>query len=163
MKKSRSSDIAKQALGAYILNESGMPRLATAIGLPQEASDPEYLKAVKHSAAHALFPLKESPTMELNGRGPEGDSMLHVACAWGDLRAVRLLIEAGCDIESRDEMEVTPLSRAVNGRFVDIVEFLVSHGANSDTKSAFGYSPREWALQMGYSEIVEALQKGQPK
>lgn len=154
-------DLKEQAMKAiasqdYLLNEGGMPRLAAAIGLPESASDEQYLEIVKEKAAGALFPLQEFPALGLCDRGPEGDTLLHVACIWGDIRAVRLLLGAGAEINAAGDMKMTPLHIAVGGRFLDVVHFLLSAGA-IQTKNAFGYTPLEWARQMEYEEIVSAL------
>lgn len=164
MEKSRRRELKHQAKAVaaqidYQLNEGGMPRFASVIGLPQTASDTEYLAAVKSLAGEVLFPLEDAPEMGLHDRGVEGDSLLHVACGWGDLRAVRLLVDVGVEIDARDEMDCTPLHVAVSGRYLDIVEHLVRCGAAPNVKDAFGYSPLEWALQMGYSEVADVLRK----
>ncbi len=127
--------------------------------LPETTLDSEYLQATLNHAAHVLFPVEDNPTMDLHGQGPEGDSALHVATTLGDLRAVRLLINAGVKVNCCDEMNETPLHRAVNGRFLDIIEYLLNHGASADYKGSFGYSPREWASQMGYRDVVELFSK----
>lgn len=136
-----------------------MPRLVDAVGLPQDLPDTEYLDAIKNLATQVLFPSEEAPMMGLHDRGPEGDSLLHLASTWGDVRAVRLLVEAGCAIESKGEMDETPLHNAVSARRLEVVRFLISRGADPNAKDAFGYSPREWAAKMGYSEIFCVLQK----
>ncbi len=164
MEESRHRQLKRQANAVasqidYQLNEGGMPRFASVLGLPQTASDTEYLGVVKSRMAEVLFPLEDVPEMGLHDRGAEGDSLLHVACGWGDLRAVRLLVDAGCEIDATDEMGSTPLHVAVNGRHLDIVELLVRRGAAPNVIDAFGYSPLAWALQMGYSEIADALRK----
>ncbi len=138
------------------MTQGEMLRAAAAVGLPETASDEEYFVLVKQKIAEVLFPFAELPTMGLDDRGPEGDSLLHVACTWGDLRAVQLLIHAGADVNATGDMDQTPLHIAVSARFLDIVEFLLARGA-VQTKDAFGYTPLEWAKQMEYTDITEAL------
>ncbi|MEW5894822.1 MAG: ankyrin repeat domain-containing protein [Candidatus Omnitrophota bacterium] len=119
--------------------------------------DVEYLEAVLSHYAGAMFPLSdEPPKIDIHACDIEDDSMLHYACRGGDLRAVRLLVEAGADINVLGDMDQTPLHCAAAYRFLDIVKFLISKGA-VQRKDAFGYTPLEWAQQMGYSDIAEVL------
>ena len=122
-------------------------------------SDPDYLSAFLSKTADSMFyDLNPAPRIDVNARDYESNTVLDYACLWGDLRAVQLLVDAGTDIDAAGDMDVTPLHSAVRGRFLDIVEFLLLHGARQ-TKDAFGYTPLEWAMQMDYKEIVCVLQK----
>ncbi len=80
---------------------------------------------------------------------PHQVTFLHKACEHGNLEIVKLLIEAGADINipSKDQNEykgATPLMYAVSFLNADIVEYLVEHGADVNAK-ADGVSVLEWA------------------
>ena len=127
--------------------------------LPDTVSDAEYFQVLLRHAAHIFYPLEETAKIELNDQGPEGDSVLHLACSFGDLRAVRIIVESGGVVDSLDEMNQTPLHRAVNGRYLDIICYLLEHGASPAIMDSFGYSPKAWAIQMGYRDVEGILNK----
>jgi ankyrin repeat protein len=60
---------------------------------------------------------------------PEGDSCLHIAAGRGDLHAVKLLVEAGMDVNLRGDLGNTSLHYARKHAHDDVVQFLISHGA----------------------------------
>lgn len=104
-------------------------------------NDTEYLFVFLYQAASSMFyDLSPTPQIDVNTRDYESNSVLDYACIWGDLRAVRLLISAGVDVNSVGDMEVTPLHRAADGQFLDIVKLLLLHGAK-ETTDAFGRTP----------------------
>ncbi len=149
----------------YLLNHGGFPRLSQ-IFLNMEnpdakaLSDPAYLEFVLTNAAAAMFPLaEEPPRIDIHVCDSEDNSVLHYACRWGDLRAVRLLVESGAKVNKLGDMDTSPIHCAVSSRFVDIVEFLLAHGATQDQQDAFGYTPLEWAKQMEFSDVISALQQ----
>lgn len=150
---------------AYLLNAGGFPRVGQmflSAENPDAASltDEAYLRFVLTQIAAAMYPLAEQPPdIGIHGCDSEGSSALHYACTWGDLRAVRLLVEAGADVNKLGDMDETPLHSAVGSRFLDIVEFLLARGATQDQKDAFGYTPLEWAKQMEYSDVVGVLER----
>jgi len=76
---------------------------------------------------------------------PDGDTPLHFACAWGDLKAVELLVLAGAPIDKMGDMSITPLGTAVSGGHVEIAAFLLKHGASPFAQSEFGATPYQQA------------------
>jgi len=75
-----------------------------------------------------------------NTRGPRGATCLHVAAYLGHVEVVRLLLEAGADVNVRDNDDRTPLRYAVDcadlsrdygagPRYTAIVALLRQHGA----------------------------------
>jgi ankyrin repeat protein len=66
------------------------------------------------------------------------DSCLHKAAMRGNLRAVKILVEAGLDINLPGDMSQTPLHYATGWHHPEIAEYLLSNGANPDALSEFG-------------------------
>ncbi len=143
LKKKHKKNIENSCVSPYQLNEGGFPRTHLLIAVSKHASDSDFLKAFITHVSGALFPLEDNKIMDIRERGPEGDTLLHEACRMGSLRAVRLLIEAGIDINSLGDMDQTPLHCAVSGRFLDIIDLLLSKRASPHLKDGFGYSPLE--------------------
>lgn len=61
-----------------------------------------------------------------------------------DVEGVRLLIEAGADVNARTDIGSTPLHRAIGGGNVEIVRMLLDAGALPDLKNNFGETA--WTL-----------------
>ena len=95
----------------------------------------------------------EPSTINIHTEDIEGETALHKACVWGDIRAVKLLLKAGSKIDTPGDMECTPLYFAVMFGFPDIAKFLLAKGANPDTRSEFGDTPRELAQTKGLASL----------
>ncbi|MFK7852817.1 MAG: ankyrin repeat domain-containing protein [Granulosicoccus sp.] len=81
--------------------------------------------------------IKASANMEnLNARG---DSALHLASADGNLSAMKLLMNAGADIDAvNDVNQTTPIQAATLNGQIEAVRYLVTNGAGLDVKDAQG-------------------------
>ena len=91
-----------------------------------------------------------------NLEGP-GDPPLHFAAQEGDLDMVRALIEAGAEVDLRDEDTLTPLHFAAMYGHAEVVEYLVSAGA--DPNARFGKrTAMTLAAENGAAEVVELLE-----
>jgi hypothetical protein len=70
---------------------------------------------------------------------------LHEACEHGSMRVVKFLVEqAGCDVNARDAQQWTPLHYAAafdEGPADDLVNFLLSHGADAALEDEDGDTP----------------------
>lgn len=91
----------------------------------------------------------------------EGEFPLHAACEHADLGVVRYLItECRCDVNSRDELERTPLHKACTNSLA-IVQYLCEE-EDCDPQSApvvdyFNWSPLHFACQSNKCDIVHYL------
>ena len=68
----------------------------------------------------------------------------------------KVLLKAGARVSSRASVGYTPLHRAASGGRADVVEFLLSVGANGKAKSEDGETPFDLAKRMGYLEGTDA-------
>lgn len=82
-----------------------------------------------------------------------GDTPLAFAARYGEVGAVRLLIDAGADVNHRSENGATPLRDALGGspHAVEVVQLLLAHGANPDIKDNQGRTARE--ISRGYGPL----------
>ena len=69
------------------------------------------------------------------------DYLIHIAAWIGDYRAVELLLEAGMDINALGDMDYTPLHYAKENGHENIAQLLLSHGASTKLRNAFGQLP----------------------
>jgi len=112
----------------------------------------EVLEKVRESAVE-FSNLDKSPLV--NAVGFFGNTPLHVAITWGDLEAVKLLVENGADINVAGERGATPLHHAISMAEFQIARYLVDLGANQSALNSEGKLPRdlcwegEWAGSFG--------------
>jgi ankyrin repeat protein len=67
-----------------------------------------------------------------------GDALLHIASAAGDVRTVELLIKAGVRIDLLGDMDNTALHYAKSKGHEDVAKLLIDHGANTEIENRFG-------------------------
>jgi len=72
---------------------------------------------------------------------------------------VKKCIEAGVDINALDDWELSPLQRAVNNDCLEIVKYLVEHGAELYVYDRNGRTPAGVAEYNGYADILDFLEK----
>ncbi|MBO2008850.1 ankyrin repeat domain-containing protein [Hymenobacter negativus] len=82
---------------------------------------------------------------------------LHIACKNGNIKIVRLLIEAGADKEIKDVGRQSPLSIAASKNYYDITKYLIEVGADVHSKGPNGLQPIHFACAGGDRKIIELL------
>jgi ankyrin repeat protein len=87
------------------------------------------------------------------GKGGAEDS-IHVAARIGDIKAVQQHLDAGADVNAKDNVGKTPL---VWTRQPKIAELLISKGADVNTKDSARWTPLHRAAWYGRKEIVVLL------
>ena len=84
-------------------------------------------------------------------------STIHTAALAGDIQKVRSFIEAGVDVNAKDESGMTPLLRAISGEHADVARFLIEAGADVNASDKQGDTPLVYALWNEDSETVKLL------
>ncbi|CAI2380368.1 unnamed protein product [Moneuplotes crassus] len=83
---------------------------------------------------------------------------LHLACAQGDLASATIFVDNGADVNSTDNVSRTPLHfAAANGKNIDLIDFLVSKGANVNSQSTGGDTPLMKAIMFDNTEAAKSL------
>lgn len=80
----------------------------------------------------------------VNARGRDGSTPLHMAAWKGKAEVVRLLLEAGADVNAHNNNThwgTTPLHAAAHANRKGIVELLIAGGAEIDAKNPDGVTP----------------------
>ena len=95
--------------------------------------------------------------VEVNARGEDGDSPLHIACLYGQAAVVEECIRRGADVNVRDEDDSTPLHDAAAGGFEAIVAQLLLKGASTSAKDNEEDTPLHHAARGGHAAAVEKL------
>ncbi len=85
-------------------------------------------------------------------------TILHDMAQKGDIQKAELLIKQGAEINPVDEeYQSTPLGMAVRWGQADMVEYLLSQGADINKAGASWATPLAWARKKGYIEIEKIL------
>jgi len=86
------------------------------------------------------------------------NEQLLLAAKAGNVEDVRRLLGAGADVESKDDDQRTPLSRAAAEGHLDVVKFLVNEAdpkADVESKSNAGWTPLSFVAWNGRLEVVK--------
>lgn len=87
-----------------------------------------------------------------------GFTLLHQVTHKGNLESIRLLINAGADINAQNVQGITPLHMAATRKNVEIVQLLIDSGADIQTKDNEGHTPWHYAAKLHDNfEIAELL------
>lgn len=109
---------------------------------------------------------------DVNHMNSFGKTALYYAIENTQLDAVKLLVEYGANVDSAYNQENdfsqdncgishwnrSPLMHAAQHSDVEIVDYLVSRGANTTAQDSTGLAPRDYALRAGKTLIVEYLE-----
>lgn len=90
------------------------------------------------------------------------DSWGRTPASWaaenGNLAIIRLLIESGAKVDTKEEtFGQTPLSIAAQNGHIAVVQWLISKGADIESRSYSGQTPLSVAAQHGHDAVVRLL------
>lgn len=90
---------------------------------------------------------------------PTRRSALHCAAYTGSLECLRLLLEAGANVNTQDSEGVTALHWACAGGHTDCVQLLLASGAypNSMEQSQQQLTPLDYAILEGHQDLAQLL------
>jgi hypothetical protein len=87
-----------------------------------------------------------------------GQTPLSWAAENGHEAVVKLLLEKGADLESKDNNGRTPLSWAAENGHEAVVKLLLEKGADLESKDEYnGQTPLSWAAENGHEAVVKLL------
>jgi len=111
--------------------------------------------------ARALPLVLKAQGVHIDRQDAKGNSLLMIACEYGRLDVVNVLIAAQADINLPDKWGATALLAASDGRqmtsgHADIVDVLIKAKADVNVADSGG-TPVWWAAQGGHCDVVEML------
>ncbi|WP_341815349.1 ankyrin repeat domain-containing protein [Wolbachia endosymbiont (group B) of Aricia artaxerxes] len=87
-----------------------------------------------------------------------GNTLLYSAAEIGDLNLVKLLLDNGANIETKNgEYQATPLHGAVLNERLNVVKLLLNRGANVNAEDKDNWTPLHYAADTNSLDIVKVL------
>ncbi len=100
--------------------------------------------------------------VRVNEPNPEGFTPLGLAAFFGQVDAVKVLLDHGAAVDAADRSRFgnTALDAAVAANHADIVRVLLAAGANANVRDSARYTPLHRAAANGNAEIARLLLEG---
>jgi ankyrin repeat protein len=93
----------------------------------------------------------------------DAESALLIASFRGDKAMVKDLLDAGTNVNVKDEAGRTPLTEAAWNGHTETIKLLLERGADPNIKKNDGQTALSLALARGKKEAVEALKNAKAK
>ena len=123
---------------------------------PDVAEDEQMMVAARGNDTVGLEQLLKRPRNP--NTGDECMTPLHHAAEHGHVEPMRLLLEAGAEIDAqREEEEMAPLHNAAHNGHLEAVRFLVQNGAQKDLTDIYGSTSLLLAVEHNYVNIARFL------
>ncbi|HEY1706974.1 MAG TPA: ankyrin repeat domain-containing protein [Rhizomicrobium sp.] len=104
----------------------------------------------------------DNDLVDVNQRDVFGDTPLGIAVIWGDVEAVRLLLEGGADVNARQADDMTPLHYTAIPKTggAEVAKLLLEAGASLDiVDDLFCKTPLEYAAKR--DEVAQVLREAE--
>ena len=157
---STSTESLKESLGM----KKALDGLAEIADFLNAVRDPNTSELLQHTIDAMNRQLEDS---SLSSLLEDGVSLLHLAVVYDHVKAIRVLVAAGADleVEARFEMDaemgtltLTPLQLAAGMGCTEAIRALVNAGADIEAKEASeGFTPLHSASLHGHAASLEAL------
>ena len=102
-----------------------------------------------------LMTLAGAGVLMLAGCELKGD--LHREARAGNDEAIKVLVEAGADVNAADNEGETPLHWAAWNGHVEAIKVLLNAGANPNAADKYGHTPLHNAALRGHVEAIKVL------
>lgn len=90
-------------------------------------------------------------------RNPAKVTALHAAVSSNQLEIVGWLLDAGADVNARQQMDYTPLMGAAANARLEILDLLLAHGADPALRTTDGKSAADLAREHGHDAVAARL------
>ena len=96
-------------------------------------------------------------TYGVDGYDDHGRTVLMYAASWGNMDAIRFLVDNGSPINAQTAVGTTALMFAAAGGHVEAVRFLLEHGGDPHIVNTLGYTALYLAQERGHDDVVSLL------
>lgn len=129
--------------------------------------NPALLELLEQCRGTCDFSFIDEPFSDVNQKGIGNNTPLHVVSHWGELDGVKMLVEAGAEINALDTDFRTPLYCAVMSRNVLVVKYLLEQGCDpnivgDDGKSALRFSRNLSGIPKEIVSLLESVTNSEP-
>ena len=133
------------------------------VAKPRKPVDPKVRELIDAVRKHEITSVKgivKSAPEHVNGRDSGGSTPLHHAAGFGTLETMKRLIEAGAEVDARNDRNSTPLHWAVSD--IEKMRLLLARGAEIDAKTERERTPLSLAasLRFDIAPLKLLLDKG---
>jgi ankyrin repeat protein len=94
--------------------------------------------------------------VDVNVKDYDDHTPLILAARSGNIDALKLLIQKGSSINSKDKKGATSLFESCRWSS-DCTEYLISHGAEVNVRDMYGYTPLHWAAMFANPKSIKLL------
>ncbi|HEU4963043.1 MAG TPA: ankyrin repeat domain-containing protein [Bacilli bacterium] len=101
--------------------------------------------------------LEQGAPVNEASRNPFQVMPLHSAVARGSVRIAEMLLQAGAQVNAKQESGFTPMHEAALQGNVEMANLLLAHGADASLRKDDGETPLDVALAKDKQEVVELL------
>ena len=84
---------------------------------------------------------------------------IHEAASDGNIEVVKQHLEAGADVNVKDNIGLTPLHMAAGDGRKEVAELLIAKGAEVNMKNKYSKTPLDWAIDFKHTELADLLRK----
>ncbi|MGA7887441.1 MAG: ankyrin repeat domain-containing protein [Acidobacteriaceae bacterium] len=120
---------------------------------------PLHLAAAFGGPEAVRFLLERGAGVHAVSRNPQQNQPLHAALALsGDLAAIRLLLDAGAEVNATQAGGFTPLHSAASAGRREAAALLLARGADPAQADHHGNPPAHYARQRGHAELADWLE-----
>jgi len=138
--------------------DQGAEFRTTIVEAPPKPTDPRVaalVAAVRVQSADAVAKLLASDSDAAKARDAAGSTLLHHAAAFGSIDTMKLLLDAGADVNAANRRRSTPLHWSLQDEAK--VRLLLSRGAAINAKQVEGRTPLYIAASMGQGASLVKL------
>ncbi|KAM4722950.1 CARD- and ANK-domain containing inflammasome adapter protein-like [Rhinophrynus dorsalis] len=94
---------------------------------------------------------------DINAVNSSGETLLHIAAAYGHVPVIEYLINKGAKIDAKDKKNRTPLHRAAENGHSEAVRVLLQAGANIYSLDNDSLTPLHLASQNNHQTVIKML------
>lgn len=117
----------------------------------------EWHQAIGDGRVSEALQILQNGSVDPDGRGPDGDTALHLACLYGHESLVLELLARNVDVNAVDEDSSVPLHNACASGYDRIVEMLLAKKANIQSCDSDGETPLHLAANGDHAKVVRIL------
>ncbi|MCP9262962.1 Poly [ADP-ribose] polymerase [Dirofilaria immitis] len=124
----------------------------------------ELLEAAKNGDEESLLSCLTPFNVNCHGITGRKSTPLHLACGYNRVRAVKILLEKGADVQAIDigyalclSSGLVPLHNASSFGHLEIVSLLLEAGADSQAEDLWNFTPLHESASKGRLEVVRLL------